>query len=97
MPGQHWGERDGKRSARENVVVGIGSTLLAIGQFGVLLLLASGLLQADSTKSERPSPQVVRSSSTIIASARQQCKATTKRGARCSRMGATGKATCWQH
>lgn len=29
--------------------------------------------------------------------ARQQCAATTKKGARCSRMAAAGSAYCWQH
>lgn len=48
MSGQHWGERDGKPSTRENAIVGIGCTVLAISQFGGLLLLAVGLLRAET-------------------------------------------------
>ena len=53
MPGQHWGERNGKPSTRENAIAGIGCTLLAIGQFGGLLLLAVGLLRAETCKIAR--------------------------------------------
>lgn len=46
---------------------------------------------------ERPSQRLVQQAPTVVESVRQQCAATTKRGARCSRMAATGKTTCWQH
>lgn len=46
---------------------------------------------------ERPSRRLVQQAPTGVESARQQCAATTKRGARCSRTAATGKTTCWQH
>ena len=46
---------------------------------------------------EGPSPWLVQQARTVVESARQQCKATTKRGSRCSRMAAAEKATCWQH
>ena len=46
MPGQHC---NGKPSTRENAIAGIGCTLLAIGQFGGLLLLAAGLLRAEGS------------------------------------------------
>jgi hypothetical protein len=48
MAGQHWGERDGKSSRVENTLIGIFSTLAALGFYGGLLLAAVALLRAET-------------------------------------------------
>ena len=59
--------------------------------------LASGAVPPVAATTERPNPQLAQQASTVVESARPQCKETTKRGSRCSRMAAAGKSTCWQH
>ena len=45
-----------------------------------------------STPKSSPTPETTRSPT-----ARQQCAATTKKGARCSRPAQLGSSYCWQH
>jgi hypothetical protein len=46
MAGQHWGERDGESSGVENALIGIFSTVAALGFYGSLLMAAVALLRA---------------------------------------------------
>jgi endonuclease YncB( thermonuclease family) len=48
MPGQHWGERGAEPSRRENAIVGVSCTFLAVLQYGGLLLLLAGFLGAET-------------------------------------------------
>jgi hypothetical protein len=48
MAGPHWGERDRKSSPVENALIGIFSTIAALGFYGGLVLAAVALLRAET-------------------------------------------------